>query len=449
MRTSTAAIATIDGVLRRHHRRDRRAGILRNDGVGRILRLSGPRHRRRGRHRRRRLGRIRRGRRDRRQGTAVDRRRNGLSRRGTSTPFPATTNWRSPGRSGYLKTLAFVIRPYVANVADDFRTTDAVRIFSNATGLLIDGVPHVAGDPFRTPGRRNTSSTVLAANGYVRTIAFAILPSAAGVENGAVYEGSAVIAVNGTAVLGGIAVTGTFSVTEPGNYDLVLYFDGEPFRTVSFSVVSGARADPLVEGLSGRRSTLRGLRRRRPVFDFPQEVGSRNRRRYGIIEPVDAMLKFDLFVQTGYSFNGSLNQVDRFVERAKTDGFDGVGDRRRRQHVRRDQVLPAMRRFRHQAAPRNGVSGELRFGDGNPLFGVRPKRSGIPPPDRAGPRSSAPGRRPSPSTTSPKGPAGSSSSRPSIAARFPDSSSQATCPRRSSSGAASRLVFPKAISVST
>ncbi|HAQ56441.1 MAG TPA: hypothetical protein DCR44_03430 [Acholeplasmatales bacterium] len=159
------------------------------------------------------------------------------------------------GENGYRKTLSFVIRPYVANIADDFQTTDAIRIFSNASALMIDEAPYAAGDPYRIPGRHVL--TVYAANGYLRTIAFAILPSAAGVEDGGVYEGGVTIALNGTAVLGGIGVAGTLAVTDPGTYELVLYFDGEPYRTVSFTIVAAPvpmswwEAFPFVEVLSG------------------------------------------------------------------------------------------------------------------------------------------------------------------------------------------------------
>jgi len=37
------------------------------------------------------------------------------------------------------------------------------------------------------------------------------------------------------------------------------------------------------------------------------------------------MLTYDLFIQTGYSFNGSLIDVDRLIERAKTAGFSALG----------------------------------------------------------------------------------------------------------------------------
>ncbi|MDP3129864.1 MAG: PHP domain-containing protein, partial [Bacillota bacterium] len=37
------------------------------------------------------------------------------------------------------------------------------------------------------------------------------------------------------------------------------------------------------------------------------------------------MLKSNLFVQTGYSFNGSLIDCERIVGRAKTDGFTALG----------------------------------------------------------------------------------------------------------------------------
>ena len=159
------------------------------------------------------------------------------------------------GENGYEKSWSFTIHPYVANVADGFRTADAVRIFSDAAALTIDGEAYRAGDPYHVPGRHVLE--VLAANGYLRTIEFAILPSAAGVEDGAVYQGTVSIVVNGTAVLGGIGVTGTFTVTDPGSYDLVLYFDGEPYRTVSFTVVAAPAPTPwwelfpVVEVLSG------------------------------------------------------------------------------------------------------------------------------------------------------------------------------------------------------
>ncbi|MFA5006231.1 MAG: hypothetical protein WC509_02000 [Candidatus Izemoplasmatales bacterium] len=145
------------------------------------------------------------------------------------------------GDNGYEKQIAFVIHPYVANVAEGFATAAGVRVFSNADALLVDGEPYVQGELYRIPGKH--ALTVSAANGYVRTIGFSILPSAAGVLSGGVYEGGVEIEINGTAVLAGLTVTGTVRIDEPGTYELVLYFDGEPYATYAFAVT--AALDPV------------------------------------------------------------------------------------------------------------------------------------------------------------------------------------------------------------
>jgi len=146
------------------------------------------------------------------------------------------------GDGGYEKTIAFVLHPYVANIVDGFATEAGIRVFTDADALEIDGEPYVQGDLYRIPGRH--VMTVLAANGYARTIAFAILPSVAGVESGGVYEDEVAFTVNGTAVLGGLSVTGTIVLDEPGAYELVLYFDGAPYATYAFAVTASAVPDP-------------------------------------------------------------------------------------------------------------------------------------------------------------------------------------------------------------
>jgi len=161
---------------------------------------------------------------------------------GTTVSAPGRHELLVAGENGFEKRIAFVIHPYVANVAEGFRTAAGVRIFSNAERLLIDGEPYDAGAMFRIPG--NHLLQVLAANGYERTIAFAILPSAAGVEDGGSYEGAVRFSVNGTAVLGGLSVTGEIEVSAPGDHELVLYLDGEPCETIRFSVVAAPREAP-------------------------------------------------------------------------------------------------------------------------------------------------------------------------------------------------------------
>jgi len=53
--------------------------------------------------------------------------------------------------------------------------------------------------------------------------------------------------------------------------------------------------------------------------------------RYVIIKPVISLIDFDLYIQTGYSFNGSLIGIDALVENAKKQGFRtlGIADRGR------------------------------------------------------------------------------------------------------------------------
>jgi hypothetical protein len=96
----------------------------------------------------------------------------------------------------------------------------------------------VQGTPFHVPG--NHVLTVLAANGYERSLAFTILPSVAGVDDGGSYVGDVVLAINGVAALDGVAVAAETTVTAPGNHELVLYLDGEPYRIVVFTITAPA-----------------------------------------------------------------------------------------------------------------------------------------------------------------------------------------------------------------
>ncbi|MFH0992772.1 MAG: hypothetical protein V1761_00315, partial [bacterium] len=161
---------------------------------------------------------------------------------GTTVAEPGFHELVIAGANEYCERIAFVIHPLIANVSAGLETAAAVRIFSNAGSLTLDGQPYVAGDLIATPGHHVLIA--YGANGYVKTIPFVILPSVTGIEDGETYVEKAAFSINGTAVLDGVTVTGNVVVDTVGEHELVLILSGEAYATLSFFVTAKPLIDP-------------------------------------------------------------------------------------------------------------------------------------------------------------------------------------------------------------
>lgn len=154
---------------------------------------------------------------------------------GTSVEIPGNHSLTISGDGGYLREVRFSVCPVVENVGEGIRYPDPVQIFSNALSMSLDGNPAQTGLWVGAPGWH--SLLLGGVNGYEETIRFAILPRAWGIEDGAVYSGSAVFSVAGVATLDGKEIHGeSQEISAPGEHELILWLDMERVETLRFTV---------------------------------------------------------------------------------------------------------------------------------------------------------------------------------------------------------------------
>ncbi|MBN2696381.1 MAG: hypothetical protein JXR38_02445 [Bacilli bacterium] len=145
------------------------------------------------------------------------------------------------GAGGYSQSLFFVIEASVVNVYDGMETDRSIRIKSNAKTLLLNGNPYF-GELIVDAGSYVLS--LLGEGEYVRQLEFFILPAFSGVEDGMTYDNIAELWLNCEATLNSERIGKHVLIDSPGEYRLVLYLDGEAYKTCNFIVIATEVNEP-------------------------------------------------------------------------------------------------------------------------------------------------------------------------------------------------------------
>ena len=124
------------------------------------------------------------------------------------------------GIGGYTKTINFIVLSESFEIKENGTYMQAMSITNNVCDMEINGEAYTVGSAINTVGK-NTLTFIY--NGERTDITFYIFPLISGVENGAVYEGSATPTIEWNNLLldGKAYVSGT-SITEVGHHTLTV-----------------------------------------------------------------------------------------------------------------------------------------------------------------------------------------------------------------------------------
>jgi|GEM_PF-2260739 len=138
---------------------------------------------------------------------------------------------------GTEETLDFTIHPVVETLYSGYISSDPVRIFSNGTVLHLNQELISPGTLVSEPGLYLLE--IEGVNGYVLTVSFEIVPSVKGLVAEEIYADQVTFTINGVATLNGMRVNGnTVTLTEPNDYELILWQGSVQYQTIAFRVVS-------------------------------------------------------------------------------------------------------------------------------------------------------------------------------------------------------------------
>lgn len=142
---------------------------------------------------------------------------------------------------GTEETMDFTIHPVVETLYSGYVGMDPVRIFSNGTALYLNQELIEPGTLVSEPGLYQLE--IQGVNEYVLNVSFEIVPSVKGIVADEIYADQVSFTFSGVATLNGMRVNGnTVTLTEPNDYELILWQGSVRYQTIAFRVVSSTTA---------------------------------------------------------------------------------------------------------------------------------------------------------------------------------------------------------------
>ncbi|OQX93253.1 MAG: hypothetical protein B6I17_03570 [Tenericutes bacterium 4572_104] len=154
--------------------------------------------------------------------------------------IPGNYNITIYGENEYQYSRDFTILPKISyfdgsnnfNFKDNLEIKKPIKIYSNGTAILIDG--DIYNSEYINKIGHHTL-TVYGVSGYYVSLSFTIFPSVSGIEDGKTYD-SVNLHIFGNAYLNDELITGDLLLTEPGEYNLNLMFEGDVYKSYSFII---------------------------------------------------------------------------------------------------------------------------------------------------------------------------------------------------------------------
>ena len=151
---------------------------------------------------------------------------------GTKIDIPGYYTITVLGADGYRNDIHFVVKPYEINVVNgETYNHSVIPVVSNGS-LTLNDAPYTSGTVINTSGEYTL--VIIGENGYYESITFTLV-TGANVEDGAHYNDPVTLKFVGTATLNGVDVLPDTVVEKVGNYQLILV-DGENTFTYNFVI---------------------------------------------------------------------------------------------------------------------------------------------------------------------------------------------------------------------
>ncbi len=158
------------------------------------------------------------------------------------------------GKNQYQRTIPFTILPHVAGLPSSGISSEAVQIITNASSMKVNGERYPSGHTFYQSGFYQV--LVEGSGGYQEVHTFTILPFVYGLKDGDMIKSPWTLYLNSEATLNGQPILDGTVLSQNGQYELQLYYQGEITDTIRFEI-------QLDSSMSSDRD---------PTFPF-QEVG--------------------------------------------------------------------------------------------------------------------------------------------------------------------------------
>ncbi|MBO5906621.1 MAG: DUF5011 domain-containing protein [Clostridia bacterium] len=151
---------------------------------------------------------------------------------GTKIDVPGYYTITILGADGYKKDIHFIVKPYEVNVEHGATYNHSVVPTVSDGTLTLNGNPYTSGSVLNKSGEYTL--VIVGENGYYESITFTLV-TGANVEDGMHYNDAVTLKFVGTATLNGVPVQPNTIIEKVGNYELVLT-DGENTYTYNFVI---------------------------------------------------------------------------------------------------------------------------------------------------------------------------------------------------------------------